>query len=72
MGVSMDLFERDFERDIDRLLAGLGDIAAPFGMARQLMQDLLLMQRSHRWVDGGLRGVGRVGWRRGRKDRWFS
>jgi hypothetical protein len=39
MGMSMDLFDQD----VDRLLAGLGAVAMPLGMARRLMENLLLV-----------------------------
>ena len=43
MGASMDLFDQD----VDRLLAGLGKIAAPLGMARRLMENLLLIRHAN-------------------------
>ena len=43
MGVSMDLFERD----MGRLLAGLGAVAMPLGMARRLMENLLLIRHAN-------------------------
>jgi hypothetical protein len=55
MGASMDLFDRD----VDRLLAGLREIPTPLGMARRLMENLLLMQHANGKPEGC-----RAGWRR--------
>ncbi len=43
MGTSMDLFDQD----MDRLLAGLGGVAAPLGLVRRLMEGLLLIRRAN-------------------------
>jgi len=42
MGTSMDLFDQD----MDRLLAGLGGVAAPLGLVRRLMENLLLIRHA--------------------------
>ena len=43
MGTSMDLFDQD----MDRLLAGLGAVAMPLGMAGRLMENLLLIRHAN-------------------------
>ena len=43
MGVSMDLFEQD----MGRLLAGLGAVAAPLGLVRRLMENLLAIRHAN-------------------------